>query len=30
VDEREERALEAMAEGYQIELKRQLLEEGDG
>jgi hypothetical protein len=29
VDEREEEALEAMAEGYQIELKRQLLEETD-
>jgi hypothetical protein len=29
VDEREEQALEAMAEGYQIELKRQLLEEAD-
>ena len=27
VDEREQQALEAMAEGYQIELKRQLLEE---
>ena len=27
VDEREEQALQAMAEGYQIELKRQLLEE---
>ena len=29
VDEREEQALETMAESYQIELKRQLLEEGD-
>jgi len=29
VDEREEQALQAMAEGYQIELKRQLLEEAD-
>jgi hypothetical protein len=29
VNEREEQALEAMAEGYQIELKRQLLEEAD-
>jgi len=29
VNEREEEALEAMAEGYQIELKRQLLEEAD-
>jgi hypothetical protein len=29
VDEREEQALQAMAEGYQIELKRQLLEETD-
>jgi hypothetical protein len=28
-DEREELALQAMAEGYQIELKRQLLEEAD-
>lgn len=29
VNEAEEGALEAMAEGYQIELKRQILEEGD-
>lgn len=29
VDAREEQALQAMAEGYQIELKRQLLEEVD-
>ena len=29
VDAREEQALQAMAEGYQIELKRQLLEETD-
>jgi len=29
VDHEEEEALEAMAEGYQIELKRQILEEAD-
>ncbi len=29
VDDEEEEALEAMAEGYQIELKRQILEEAD-
>lgn len=29
VDEHEKEALEAMAEGYQIELKRQILEEAD-
>ena len=30
VDQQEAEALEAMAEGYQIELKRQILEEADG
>jgi hypothetical protein len=30
VDAQETEALEAMAEGYQIELKRQILEESDG
>lgn len=29
VDEQESDALDAMTEGYQIELKRQILEEGD-
>jgi hypothetical protein len=29
VDEHEAEALDAMTEGYQIELKRQILEEAD-